>query len=819
MEQFFRKRFGIFWMGAITTLVVLLWGGQLLTVQAAPSLDVYQDSLATGWQDWSWGTTRQFANGSPVQSGSTSLAVTYTEAWGGLYLRAETAVSTASVNSLQFWLHGGSGGGQQLMVKVINGSEQWSSGYAVTAVSQSWQLVTIPLSALGNPSSIVGLVWQDSTGATQPTVYLDNIALVNDNTPTPTPAPTAVPGSGPTLTINASADHRPISPHIYGMNFPEDDLAAELQLPVARWGGNATSRYNWQLDVSNRASDWFFENIANDVANLSALPSGSSSDQFVSRNHNNNTDSIITIPMMGWTPKSRSRDCAFSVAKYGAQQQTDPWAPDCGNGISSSGAEITSNDPADTSLAIDETFVQEWIAHLNDSFGAADEGGVRFYNLDNEPMLWHHTHRDVHPGRTSYDEIRDLTYQYGAAIKEADPAAQTLGPVAWGWPAYFFSAADGDWWISAPDRAAHGGVAFVPWYLQQMAAYEDAHGVRILDYLDLHYYPQQSGVALQGVGSAATQALRLRSTRALWDESYVDESWIDEPIYLLPRMRDWVDANYPGTKLAITEYNWGGLEHINGAVTQAEVLGIFGREGLDLATLWDPPAANEPGAYAFRMFLNYDGENGRFGETSVQASSSKQSDVAIYASLRDEDGALLLLLVNKSQNGLTSPVNISNFTPATQAQVYRYSAANLNAIVREADLAVGSSFDVTLPAMSLTLLVLPEQTTPPPPAEVPQSPQLQIDAHNGVAELHWLAVAEDVAGGETAVSQYRIYRTTTLDASPTAPYTTTASGTTSWSDPEVGTWFYTITAMNTAGESVMSNQVGVFAFSLNQAGD
>ena len=158
MEQFFRKRFGIFWMGATTTLVVLLWGRQLLTVQAAPSLDVYQDSLAAGWQDWSWGTTRQFANGSPVQSGSHSLAVQYTEAWGGLYLRAETAVSTSSVNTLRFWLHGGSSGGQQLMVKVVNGSEGWSSGYAVTAVSASWQLVEIPLSALGSPTAILGLV-------------------------------------------------------------------------------------------------------------------------------------------------------------------------------------------------------------------------------------------------------------------------------------------------------------------------------------------------------------------------------------------------------------------------------------------------------------------------------------------------------------------------------------------------------------------------------------------------------------------------------------------------------------------------------------
>ena len=111
---------------------------------------------------------------------------------------------------------------------------------------------------------------------------------------------------------------------------------------------------------------------------------------------------------------------------------------------------------------------------------------------------------------------------------------------------------------------AHGNIPFVPWYLQQMRAYEQQHGTRILDYVDLHYYPQAAGVSLSSAGNATTQALRLRSTRALWDATYVDESWIGEPVRLIPRMRDWVATDYPGTKTAVTEYNWGGLEHING---------------------------------------------------------------------------------------------------------------------------------------------------------------------------------------------------------------------------------------------------------------
>jgi hypothetical protein len=241
-----------------------------------------------------------------------------------------------------------------------------------------------------------------------------------------------------------------------------------------------------------------------------------------------------------------------------------------------------------------------------------------------------------------------------------------------------------------------------------MQAYEQQNGVRILDYLDLHYYPQASGVALSGAGNAATQALRLRSTRSLWDPSYTDESWIGEPVYLVPRMRDWVNVNYPGTKLAIGEYNWGALNHINGALAQADVLGIFGREQLDLATLWDPPTPSEPGAYAFRMYLSYDGDGARFGEVSVAASSANQDSVSIYAAERTVDGSLTLMIINKSAQALTSAVTLSGFVPAADAAVYRYSSANLGAIVQAADQPIApGGFSATFPASSITLVVVP----------------------------------------------------------------------------------------------------------------
>jgi hypothetical protein len=522
---------------------------------------------------------------------------------------------------------------------------------------------------------------------------------------TQTTIPTAV--AGPTLQISPSLDRHAISPYIYGMNFADEIFAQELRLPLNRWGGNATTRYNWQNDASNHASDWYFENLPESNVNPGILPDGSTTDRFVEQNRRTNTQSIITLPLIGWTPKSRAVACGFSVAKYGAQQSTDFWQPDCGNGIRTNGTNITGNDPTDTSLAIDPTFVQAWINHLKTRYGVSNQGGVKFYDLDNEPALWNSTHRDVHPTPVSYDELRDRTFQYASAIKAVDPTALTLGPVAWGWVEYFYSAKDvadgGAWWNTRSDRMAHGDIPLTDWYLQQMRSYEQQLGLRILDYLDLHYYPQASGVTLAPAGDSATQARRLRSTRSLWDPTYQDESWIDDAVRLIPRMRDWVAQHYPGTKLAITEYNWGGLEHINGALAQADVLGIFGRERLDLATLWDPMSSTQPGAFAFRIYRNYDNAGSAFGETSVRATSTDQSQLSIYAAERN-DGKLTVIVINKTANDLISSIQLAGYNTA---QVYRYSSANLSAIVRQSDLAIGASgFSYTFPANSLTLFVI-----------------------------------------------------------------------------------------------------------------
>jgi hypothetical protein len=693
--------------------LIMLGMASAVTVNAADFV-IYDDALAGGgWDDWSWSTT-DVADASLKVSGASSLKVTYSEGWAGLYLHTTSPVGTANYTSINFSAYGRPGSGSLALTIKTSDSAPYSPAYTFTPVPNVWTEYQVPLGDLGNPNQISQVIIQENTGNPPPAYNLDNLRLVGKILP---------PVS---LAVDATAARKAISPLIYGINNAGDKaLMQSLGATIQRWGGNNTTRFNWKIDAWNLDADWYFENYrAGDGTNLTA---DSAVNRLIAQNRSIKADSLITVPMIGYVAKD-STSCGFSAAKYGAQKgfcsygncyaATDQWRPDCGTGVKAVDGNqnpttyVTGNDPKDTSLVVGPAFMQSWVAYLTNRFGTANNGGVRYYNLDNEPDIWWDTHRDVSPVGMKYDQFRDRTYQYAAAIKTADPAAQTLGPVVNGWTYYWNSPYDGqrEDWATPDDRNAHGGTPFVPWYLQQMKAYETAHGVRLLDFLDLHYYPAADNVSLSTAVDAATQQRRLNSTRSLWDATYVDESWIADAgpdggiVKLIPRMRDWVKNNYPGTKLAITEYNWGALNHINGALAQADVLGIFGREGLDLATLWSPPTAKQPGAFAFRMYRNYNGAGGMFGETSVKASSTDQGRLAVYAAEENATGALTLMVINKTSGALSSKLALSHFTPTGTLQGWRYSAAQLGSIAHLADKTfTGTAFTASYPANSITL--------------------------------------------------------------------------------------------------------------------
>lgn len=500
-----------------------------------------------------------------------------------------------------------------------------------------------------------------------------------------------------TVNVDPSADQRSISPLVYGVNFASSTQLSEGNLTVTRWGGNRTTRYNYLVDADNTAADYYFENLPGcwgaDRNWCSPTPTDpkeqSNANAFLQAASAASVVTLFTVPTMGWvatTPKyGHPFDCSCTS---GGQDSYDPYDTACGNGLVG-GQSIDCGPETDTSIAIDPQWVKDWVTYLVGKFGPSN--GKRIYALDNEPNLWSSTHRDVRKTRLGFDELWQRMRDYAVAILEADPTAEIAGPAEWGWPNYLCSDADvisQGCSPSSPDRAAHGGAELVAWLLDQASLYEQQNGKRILHYLDLHYYPQ---------GGNPPQI-----TRSLWDGTYTDPSWINDTIRLVPRMRDWVSAHYAGTKLAVSEYDFYHHNEAVGAVTYAEVLGIFTREGIDLATAWAAPAPTEAAFAAYRLFRNYDGAGGAYESTSVRATVTG-SGVAAYAAAGLT--RLTVVLVNEGTSATSATVDTGAFQPASAAKVYQHTGTSGD-VVAEPDAAVtGTSATVALPAESITMVV------------------------------------------------------------------------------------------------------------------
>ena len=569
-------------------------------------------------------------------------------------------------------------------------------------------------------------------------------------TATVTLSPPAV-STGPTLTVDAGTITHAINPFVYGMNAFQlaASEATAANLSINRFGGDATSRYNYQLDVTNSASDFYFENHTG----TTGVQDTGEFNQQVQGDQASGARTIGTVPVNGWVAKDGT-SCSFPKSTYANQVAFDPYSGACGDGLypngvnnctNADGCNITGVASTATSIAVDATWTGNWVKYLVSKFGSAASGGVAVYDLDNEPTWWDAVHRDVHPAPFTYDEVTNNGIAHAAAIKAADPTAEVSGPVMDYWWAYFYSKKDieSGWgagpcyqpWQNPTDRNAHGGVPLIEYYLQQFAAYQKAHGVRLLDYVDLHTYFAPDNLAFSTGGDTQTQQIRLNSTRVFWDPTYTDPNF-PQPNYttdsnftsscntplqapaVLPMMKKWVANDYPGTKLAITEYNWGGQEHINGALAQADILGIFGREGLDIGTLWGAPdpTTQVPGLIAFEVFRNYDGAKSTFGDQAITSTSADQGKLSVYGALRTKDNVLTVVVINKTYGDFTTTLNLDNFKASGPAQTFLYSNANLKAIVAQPNITVTapsgsgttSTLSNTFPAQSITVLIIPK---------------------------------------------------------------------------------------------------------------
>ena len=494
------------------------------------------------------------------------------------------------------------------------------------------------------------------------------------------------------LRVDTTKHRIPISPFIYGTN-AIDRITKGSGLTLTRIGGNRMTAYNWENNASNAGSD--YQNQSNSFLSSSNV-AGEYIRANVERAFAGDGSIIVTVPMAGYVAADKNGGGDVNQTPDFLHTRFRESRPRKGKPFVY---------PPDTSDKV--VYQDEFVAWLEKTFPGAHGKPSRtlFYCLDNEPDLWDHTHSRLRTQQLSYAELLSRSVEYTAAIKAVAPRALIFGPVSYGWQG--FQTLQG-----AKDS---GGRNFLDFYLDGMKQAEQTHHKRLLDVLDIHWYPEAYGggkrVSEADSAPPALVEARLQAPRSLWDATYKEDSWIARdalkgPVRLLSRLKEQIARHYPGTKLAITEYNYGGGGDISGGIAQADVLGLFGREGLYAATYW-PLSDKDNYVYGgFAMFRNFDGKGSRFGDTSVLAETNDASRASVYASVDSTDPQrLVVVALNKTNAPLPVDLALSAPTAFSQALCYQLTGASATPSTSNPLRILNRHVITTLPPMSVSTWV------------------------------------------------------------------------------------------------------------------
>jgi endoglucanase len=516
--------------------------------------------------------------------------------------------------------------------------------------------------------------------------------------------------------IDTEVNRMPISPYIYGTNFDWIQNAT-----IRRSGGNRLTGYNWENNYSNAGNDWYHVNDDYLVWSL-GVPSEEwlNPGRFLTYFHDESlaagVTSIITLQMAGYVSADDGGEVYPSevAPSYRWKQVVyAKGAPFC----------VPPGNPNTTDNYV---YMDECVNFLVKTYGYANEpNGVKGYILDNEPDIWFNTHPRIHPAQATCAELIDKSVALSKAVKNVDPNALIFGPASYGFYGYYAFQGASDWWGI---QWQYGYNWFLDYYLDQMHQAEINAGRRLLDVLDLHWYPEAQGDGQRiAFGSPpysrANAYARMQAPRTLWDPGYIEDSWIAQwdssYLPLLPTLFNSINYYYPGTKLAISEYNYGAEDHISGGIATADVLGIFGKYGVYMAGFWQVWPTYPYVEAAFKIYRNYDGAHSTFGDTSVYSETSDKVNSSIYASVLDgNDSRLHLIVINKNFDcTISGTFDISSHRNFVQGRVWRFNnfTSDINEVPPSRSCVSDNLFVFNIPPLTVCHIVL---QSPNPPEDL-----------------------------------------------------------------------------------------------------
>jgi len=515
-----------------------------------------------------------------------------------------------------------------------------------------------------------------------------------------------------TITIDP-AKTKLISPYIYGINFYNGVSGAPPLLTFDRAGGNRWTAYNWETNASNAGSDYFYQNDS--YLSSSNVPAEAVR-SFVAGDQGAGLASLVTFQLQGYVSADESGPVARPFPNLSRFKQVIE------KKSAKDATPFTINPPTtdayvymdEFAWALDQKFPGQGIFGAAAGLPGTTPAHPTFISLDNEPDLWNSTHEEVQGStNTSSDNHIAKTVTLSKALKDQFPNVVIFGPVNYGFNGIYS-------WQGEAGAGFSSTFWFADKYLAGIKTASTAYGKPLVDVYDFHWYSEATDGTTRVINMSGTsltdaqvQAI-VQSPRSLWDTTFKENSWITNsvlggPIYILRRLQAKIDAANPGMKIAITEYENGGFNHIAGTIAQADSLGVFGSEGVFAANFWPPGGTYSYALAGFRAFRGFDGASANFGDTSLQTTSSSVKDVVVYASSDSATpGRFVFVAINRSNATKVTAINGQSLIGT--AHLYQMTAASSagQTVVQPVSIGTmpvsGSSLTITLPAYSVTTI-------------------------------------------------------------------------------------------------------------------
>ena len=554
-----------------------------------------------------------------------------------------------------------------------------------------------------------------------------------------------------TVTINAMAVKKPISPFIYGKNNSlSDDNTYGINGPLtaAQWqrlrdlgismfrdnGGNNSTKYNWRRKLSSHP-DWYNNVYAHDwgyaAQNLQEkIPSA---------------QGMWCFQLIGKAAKTKTanfNDWGYNQSQWweGVRQNL------CGGGqVNSAGGEDALVE-GDTSLYLENWNADSTTGILDHWFGSGgiglDPDKLQYWNMDNEPEIWSGTHDDVYPAQPDAETFMQSYFAVAKKARAKYPGIKLMGPVP---------ANEWQWYNWNGGKINYHGKDYVwlEYFILRIAEEQQASGVRLLDVLDIHFYPGETSPADivqlhriffdQTYNYPGANGVK-RSGTGGWDNSLTKE-------YIFKRCNDWLEK-YMGTShgvtLAVSETSIAKRDDPDlTASWYASTLGEFARQGVEVFTPWDWAIGMSEVIHLFSRYSQ---------EYYINGTSSEEQYVSAYPTMNYNSDSLAIFLVNRHlTESRIIDLNLTEFT--IKDGTYKlYTISNLpqtetfvshseNALKTTDVEILGNTMNIQLAPLSVSVLVL-MKTSP----VITRFGEVVAEAEAEKGVLNGVSIVTDVPG-------------------------------------------------------------------------